>query len=274
MAMQSLQSLRQGTIDTFLAHWLSIRMLPDSEQQTFEHYYRSYKRHFGPYVRHWYARQTEELTQFIRDLGRPRLLEVGCGCGTESLWAALQGAEVTGIDIYDDLLAVARARLDVMERAIDQKLSCTFVRRSVNDLDETESFDLIWMEQVFHHLEPRAKVVATLSRLVAPGGHIILSEANGWNPLLQAAAFKLRGTNTIIHYQGHLWGNERITVPVALVRQFQPYGLRPVTLQYFRMLPNTPIVDQLLFIDRKLPQFLRPLFTHYNLVLRKNALRK
>lgn len=83
--------------------------------------------------------------------------------------------------------------------------------------------------------------------------------------------FKLRGTKTIIHYQGHIWGNERITVPAALVPQFRPYGLRPVRLSYFRVLPNTPIADRLRFLDRALPQLFRPLFTHYNLVLRRDA---
>jgi hypothetical protein len=47
------------------------------------------------------------------------------------------------------------------------------------------------------HLEPRADVVAKLARLVVPGGHVVFSEANGWNPLLQAFLFKLRGTKTM-----------------------------------------------------------------------------
>ena len=269
--MPPLETLRQGTIDAFLACWLSTALLPDAEQRTLEYYYRSYKKHFGPYVRHWYARQTEELTEFVRELGSPRVLEAGCGCGTESLWAALQGADVTGIDIADDLLAVARARLAVMERDGAQTLRCAFLHRSVNELDENRPFDIIFMEQAFHHLEPRAEIIAKLSRLVAPGGYVIVSEGNGWNPLLQAALLKLRGFRTVIHYKGHIWGNERITVPAALVPKFRPYGLRPVRLRYFRVLPNTPIADRLRFLDRALPQLCRPLFTHYNLVLRRDG---
>jgi 2-polyprenyl-3-methyl-5-hydroxy-6-metoxy-1,4-benzoquinol methylase len=269
--MPPLQLSRLETIDAFLACWLSTPLLPDQEQQTLENYYRSYKKHFGPYVRHWYARQTQEVMEFIRDLGAPRLLEAGCGCGTESLWAALQGADVTAIDISAELLAVARARLSVTERDAGRKLRCAFLQMSVNELDETEPFDLIFLEQAFHHLEPRADVIAKLSRLVVPGGYVILSEGNGWNPLLQAVLFKKRGTQTVVHYQGHVWGNERITVPMVLLRQFRPYGLRPVRLRYFRVLPNTPIADQLRFLDRGLPQFLRPLFTHYNLVLRRDT---
>ncbi len=59
--MLSLAEFRTGTIDDFLAYWLSNAVLPAAEQKTFDHYYRSYRKHFGPYVRHWYARQSREL---------------------------------------------------------------------------------------------------------------------------------------------------------------------------------------------------------------------
>jgi 2-polyprenyl-3-methyl-5-hydroxy-6-metoxy-1,4-benzoquinol methylase len=271
MAMLSLSGFRHGAIDDFLACWLSNAALPDDEQKTFDHYYRSYKKHFGPYVRHWYARQSQELTELIRDRNTPRVLEVGCGCGTEALWAAIQGADVTGIDISPDLLAVATARLGLIEQETGEPLRCEFRPTSVLDVDESNLFDIIFLEQAFHHLEPRADVVAKLSRLVAPGGHIILSESNGWNPLLQAALFKLRGTKTIIHHQGHVWGHERVTIPVALIRNFRPYDLEPVRLQYFRVFPNIPLADRLRFVDRALPSYLKPLFTHYNLVLKRRT---
>jgi 2-polyprenyl-3-methyl-5-hydroxy-6-metoxy-1,4-benzoquinol methylase len=267
--MLSILEFPHSTIDDFLAYWLSNPVLPDDQQKTFDAYYRSYKKHFGPYVRHWYARQSQELTELIRDLKSPRVLEVGCGCGTETLWAALQGAAAIGIDISPDLLAVAQTRLGLIERQAREKLRCEFRLTSVLEVDEADRFDIVFLEQAFHHLEPRAEVVAKLSRLVAPGGHVILSEANGWNPLLQARLFKSRGTNTIVHYQGRLYGNERLTVPIALFRNFRPYGLVPVRLQYFRIFPNTPSADRLRFVDRNLPSFFKPLFSHYNLVLRR-----
>lgn len=267
--MQTLEALRRSSISEFLSFWLSSSVLPTEEQKTFDHYYRSYKRHFGAYVRHWYERQTQELMELIRDRKNPGLLEVGCGCGTEALWAAIQGADVTGIDISDDLLAVARARLKVIECHSKDHLRCDFQQMSVLYLDETNLFDIIFLEQTFHHLEPREKVIAKLSRLVTPRGYIILSETNGWNPLIQAFLFKLRGMKTIIQHQGHLWGHERITLPFSIVRHFRPFGLRPISLQYYRALPNIRVADYLCFVDRNLPAFFKPLFTHYNLVLQR-----
>jgi 2-polyprenyl-3-methyl-5-hydroxy-6-metoxy-1,4-benzoquinol methylase len=267
--MQSLADIRAGTIDQFLAWWLTNAVLPAAEQKTFDHYYRSYRRYFGPYVRGYYARQSRELIDLIRVRHAPRVLEVGCGCGSESLWAAIHGGDVTGIDIDPELQAVAKARLALIERDTGEKLACEFRRTSVLDADETKPFDLIFLEQSFHHLEPRADVVAKLARLVVPGGHVVFSEANGWNPLLQAFLFKLRGTKTIIHHMGHTWGHERITVPSALVRNFAPHKLAPVSLEYFRVFPNTPAADRLGFVDRAMPPFIKPAFTHYNLVLQR-----
>jgi 2-polyprenyl-3-methyl-5-hydroxy-6-metoxy-1,4-benzoquinol methylase len=164
---------------------------------------------------------------------------------------------------------VAKARRAFIEHETGETLACEFRRTSVLDADETKPFDIIFLEQSFHHLEPRADVVAKLARLVVRGGHVIFSEANGWNPLLQAFLFKLRGTKTIIHHMGHTWGHERVTVPSALMRNFAPHKLEPVSLEYFRVFPNTPAADQLGFVDRAMPSFVKPAFTHYNLVLRR-----
>src|SRR5271168_36099 len=107
--MLSLAEFRTGTIDEFLAYWLSNAVLPADEQITFDHYYRSYRKHFGPYVRHWYARQSRELVALICARNAPRVLEVGGGCATASLWAAIEGGYVTGIEIDPELQAVAKA---------------------------------------------------------------------------------------------------------------------------------------------------------------------
>jgi SAM-dependent methyltransferase len=262
--------LRRGSIADFLAFWLEECPLGGAEQVAFEHYYRSYRKHFGPYLRHWYARQTEELVRLVREEGAPTVLEVGSGSGTEALWAALQGARVRGIDIVRPLLAVAERRLIWLQATIGGALDCRFEYRSILEMSG-ENFDIVYLEQTFHHLEPRAVAVERLAALVRPGGRLVISETNGWNPLIQAQLFRLRGFRTISAHEGHAWGHERITVPAALMRQFAAHGLRRESLAYYRTLPNIPMADRFLALDRRVPQFLKPLFTHYNLVLRKDA---
>jgi 2-polyprenyl-3-methyl-5-hydroxy-6-metoxy-1,4-benzoquinol methylase len=259
-----------ANIADFLASWLDSGVLPTPEQQIFDDYYRSYKTHFGPYARRWYCRQTNELTDLIATRKMPTVLDVGSGCGTEALWSALLGAQVTALDIMEPLLRVARYRQAWLESERGQELPCEFQQRSVLSLPDKFSFDIVYVEQAFHHLEPREEIVAKLAALVAPGGFLILSEANGWNPFLQAHLFRLRGMHTITQtHDGYFWGNERVTVPGTVIRLFHPFGLLCSQLNYFRLWPNRPWADRLPALDDYAPQWLPPLFTHFNLVLHK-----
>jgi len=262
--------LNANNIGDFLEFWLTNDVLSAESQAVLDRYYASYKRNFGLYVKHWYSRQTEELTNLIHSLSHPTVLEVGCGCGTESLWAAMRGAEVVGIDIADDLLKAAQERKEWLQKASGRELACDFRKMSILSTDGLGPFDIVYMEQAFHHLEPRAEVLRKTAELVRAGGWLVISEANAWNPLLQLNLLRVRGTTTIASVDGHPWGHERITVPAALLRQFGKRDFARVQLTYYRTLPNMKLGDRLLSLDRRIPQWLKPLFTHYNLVLRKS----
>lgn len=262
------------TIADFLQWWLRNDVLPPPHAATFKTYYGGYIGRFGRYVRHHYANQTREICDFIRESSAPRLLEVGGGCGTEALWFALRGARVVAVDINEDRLAVARARQAIVEKAIGRRLDLEFRSCSLFEIRESGGFDLIWMEQAFHHVEPRDEVYSTIARLLAPGGRIVISEANGWNPLLQLVLFRRRGFRTIVDRttadgQRILYGNERITVPSAMSHGFEAAGVRREAVRYFRAFPNVAGADALQPLERLIPSYAAPLFSHYNYIGRK-----
>jgi 2-polyprenyl-3-methyl-5-hydroxy-6-metoxy-1,4-benzoquinol methylase len=256
-------------ISAFLDIWLRTDLLTGEEAVAFDHYYASYKRNFGPYIRHHYRNQTRELQQYLDRQSPLRVLEVGCGCGTESLWMSLRGHSVKAIDVSEKLLRVAETRKRLLENATGREVDCDFELKSLLDLDES-GYDLVWLEQAFHHLEPRETVVVKISRLLRPGGHLVISESNAWNPLLQLMLYRLRGGKTIINYHGVTWGNERVLTPGSLSRVFLPHGINPVSVRYFRMLPNRGWAERLTALtgifDEVDHWWLRPLYTHYNYV--------
>ena len=182
---------------------------------------------------------------------------------------SLHGANVTGIDIEDHLLAVAKARQKLLEDYIKKPLPCKFIKKSLLDVDSKEKFDIIWIEQAFHHLEPRKKMLDKISELVNKDGYIVISEANAWNPLNQLRVLKLRGFNTIIEHAGHTWGHERILPPITLKKELNKRGIKAVSVRYFRVLPNIDIANKIGFIDKMIPKCFFPLFTHYNYVGKK-----
>lgn len=258
-----------GDISAFLEAWLRTDVLTGEEAAAFDHYYASYKRNFGPYIRHHYRNQTRELQQYLDRQCPLRVMEVGCGCGTESLWMSLHGHSVKAIDVSDKLLRVAGTRKRLLEDAMGRELDCDFELKSVLDMDES-GYDLVWLEQAFHHLEPREAVTEKISCLLRPGGHLVVSESNAWNPLLQLMLYRLRGTKTVIKHHGVTWGNERVLTPGMLGREFRSHGINPVSVRYFRMLPNRSWAERLTALtgvfDDTDHWWLQPLYTHYNYV--------
>ncbi len=258
-------------VSDFLALWLERPRLPPAEQAVFEHYYGSYVRRFPARVRRHYADQTRELMQALGERPGARVLEVGCGCGTESLWMALHGARVHGVDIREDRLDVARARRDLLSEALGLELPCTFERRSVLELD-LEPVDIIWMENTFHHLEPRAQVVRRLADLLRPGGRVIVAEVNALNLPLQLSFLRQRGLKTIdVHVDAegrpHPYGVERITTARNLARLFARAGVRRLSTRHFRLLPNHRLFDPLAPLEALAGRrLLRPLATTYTYV--------
>lgn len=259
----------------FLASWFDHPLLPAAEQAEFDGYYVRFRRAFGPRLRHWYDRQLDELRAALAERPGARVLEIGMGTATESLWMALQGADVTGVEPHMPYVRVARARQAVLERALGRALPLTILAQSVLDLPQDAAFDIVWMEQTFHHLEPRARMVERIASLLAPGGALVIAEANGLNPLLQVQLFRQRGFRTLGTIPGPdgtpiPYGFERVLSAGRLVRHFREAGLVDVRASHFRLLPAHPVFDRFFALEQRLSP-LAPRFahTHYNVTARK-----
>jgi 2-polyprenyl-3-methyl-5-hydroxy-6-metoxy-1,4-benzoquinol methylase len=269
-----MESCPWHNISDWLVWWLNEPRLTPANQEVLDHYYHSYKSGFPQYISAYYTKQTEQVMQLMSLHECLRILEVGCGCGTESLWFAQQGASVVGIDLSEPRLSVARERAHYLQDKLSCALDVQFQNTSLFTLQQRAEFDLIWMEQAFHHIEPRSEVPDVLHRLLRPGGYVVIAEANGWNPLLQLQLLRQRGLRTIGEYidaagKVHLYGVERITTASRIARLFRKHGFELVEVKRFRVLPNFKSVDRFSWIDAWVPAWLVPAFTHFNIVLRK-----
>ncbi|CAB1075331.1 hypothetical protein D1AOALGA4SA_3151 [Olavius algarvensis Delta 1 endosymbiont] len=169
----------------FLQGWFSNDYLSSysKEKKDFEKYYRGYLNNkFLRHTRKSYDHNLQPVIDIVRNHPerQMRLLEIGSGCGTESLFLALTGCDVVGIELTQKLYDVAQARKQIVERKLDAELKLEFRKSSFLDYDEKAEFDLIWMEQAFHHLEPRDLMVKKICALLKPGGYLIISEANAY----------------------------------------------------------------------------------------------
>ncbi len=101
------------------------------------------------------------------------ILDIGCGGGILAEPLARLGASVTGIDPAPNNIAVARSH------SLSGGLTIAYRATTAETLvAEEASFDVVLAMEVVEHVVDRDAFVATVARLVAPGGLLVLSTLN------------------------------------------------------------------------------------------------
>lgn len=103
-----------------------------------------------------------------------RALDVGCGGGLLSEALARAGAEVTAIDLAQDLLKIARLH------GLESGVRVDYRSSSVEALavEMPGAFDVVTCMEMIEHVPDPASVVAACAALLKPGGRLFLSTLN------------------------------------------------------------------------------------------------
>ncbi len=103
-----------------------------------------------------------------------RVLDIGCGGGILAESMAVNGARVTGIDMAERTLAVARLHQAESGTNVDYQKSTaeSFASEHAND------FDVVTCLEMLEHVPEPMKVVASCAELVRPGGNVFFSTIN------------------------------------------------------------------------------------------------
>jgi SAM-dependent methyltransferase len=127
------------------------------------------------------GRPSSELQRVVsQKTGRPcRALELGCGTGTNSVWLAQQGFEVTAVDVAP--LAVEHAE----KRARTAGVEVQFVVADVLDLPEFNGPFAFFFDRGCYHAVRRSapqQYVRGVARQLVPGGRGLLLAGNAREP--------------------------------------------------------------------------------------------
>lgn len=96
------------------------------------------------------------------------LLDAGCGTGWFSVVAKKRGAVVTALDIGKDLL-----------KQVSKKVKVKTVEGSVLKLPfKKNTFDIVMSNEVIEHVTEPKQAIAEMSRVLKPGGILILTTPN------------------------------------------------------------------------------------------------
>jgi SAM-dependent methyltransferase len=109
--------------------------------------------------------------------GSARVLDVGCGQGTQALRLAALGHTVTGLDLSAELLARFRSALDDQPEEVRRRV--TLVEGPGESAASLGTFDLVLCHGVLMYLDSDEDLLAALAGAIAPGGRISLLVRNG-----------------------------------------------------------------------------------------------
>ena len=102
------------------------------------------------------------------------VLDVGCGGGILAEAMAGAGAQVSGIDLSEKALKVAKLHLYESGLSVDYQLV------SAEDFaaQHAGEFDVVTCMEMLEHVPDPASIVAACARLVKPGGRVFFSTLN------------------------------------------------------------------------------------------------
>jgi 2-polyprenyl-6-hydroxyphenyl methylase/3-demethylubiquinone-9 3-methyltransferase len=103
-----------------------------------------------------------------------KILDIGCGGGILSESMAVEGAIVTGADLGDAQISVAKLH------ALETNITIDYLQQSAESLadERPESFDVVTCLEMLEHVPNPESIIKACSQLVKPGGHLFFSTIN------------------------------------------------------------------------------------------------
>lgn len=154
-------------------------------------------------------------------LSGKKILDVGCGGGILAEGMASAGADVTGIDLSEKALGVAKLHLLESGRKVDYRL----IAAEELAAEMAGAFDIVTCMEMLEHVPDPGSIVAACAALVKPGGHVFFSTLNR-NP--KSYALAVVGAEYVLGLLPKgTHDYERFIKPSELSRWAKSVGLEP-----------------------------------------------
>lgn len=159
------------------------------------------------------------FAEFPRWKGK-KVLEIGCGIGTDTISFARNGARVTAVDLTEKSLEVARQRAKVF--GLDDRIR--FIQADAERLSDSvpvETYDLVYSFGVIHHTPHPERVVDEIRKYVRPESTVKIMVYNRWSWKVLRVLF--------IYGKGRFWNLKRM-----IAEHSEAQTGCPVTYSYSR----------------------------------------
>jgi len=203
------------------------------------------------------------FAQFARWNHR-RVLEIGCGLGTDAVNFARAGADVTVVELSDESLSLCRQRFAVYG------LTGRFFKGNVEELSRVvpvEPFDLVYAFGVLHHTPNPAHALAEIRKYLGPQSElrIMLYAKWSWKVLWILCTYG-RGAFWRLSECVQTYSEAQFSCPVTfcyscreirvLLRDFQIVEMRKDHIFPYRIAPYTRYRYERVWYFRWMPRWL------------------
>lgn len=159
------------------------------------------------------------FAEFARWRGK-KVLEIGCGIGTDTINFARHGAQVTTVDLSDKSMDLARTRAAVFG-VQDQIRFCPGNAEELTTFVPVESYDLIYSFGVIHHTPHPGAILDQLRQYARPGTSIKIM-------VYHRRSYKV-GSILLTEGKGQFW-----KLPELVAKNSEAQTGCPVTYTYTR----------------------------------------
>ncbi|HEX8747308.1 MAG TPA: class I SAM-dependent methyltransferase [Pyrinomonadaceae bacterium] len=142
------------------------------------------------YLTEWHIPEAADF-QGARGL---KVLEIGCGLGTDGAQFAGAGADYTGVDLTEAAVRLAQRRFELFD------LKGTFETADAEKLQFADaSFDLVYSHGVLHHTPDTERAVREIHRVLKPGGRavVMLYHRDSYNYRVNIGVLRRAGTHLL-----------------------------------------------------------------------------
>lgn len=116
--------------------------------------------------------ESDNFEDFVKNVKGKSILDLGCGTGRYCVELAKKGAEVTAVDMTENMMKIA------IKKAKQKKAKIDFQIADIMKYNPAKKFDLIISMLVFDHIENLEKAVNVIDKASKSGTEVVISNVH------------------------------------------------------------------------------------------------